>query len=193
MRLGLYVGSFNPVHNGHVKIVDSIIKNKYVDKVFIIPTKNYWHKNSLVSIEHRVNMLKFFETDNIIIHSEYSDLEYTYQIIEKLKEKYKNDSFYLIIGADNIINFDKWMKYEELLKLNLIIINRDGIDIKYYLNKLKKLDKFIIMDIKNIDISSTKIRENINNKRVLKNYLNHNVIDYIYRNKLYDCDFISNA
>ena len=190
MRIGLYVGSFNPVHNGHIKIVDSIIKNKYVDKLFIIPTKNYWHKNSLLSIEHRVNMLKFFETDNIIIHSEYSDLEYTYQIIEELKKKYENDSFCLIIGADNIINFDKWKNYKELLKLNFIIINRNSIDVKYYLNKYKKLNNFIIVDIKDINISSTKVRENINNKKVLKKYLNHNVIDYIYRNKLYECDFI---
>ena len=50
MKIGVYVGSFNPVHKGHIKIVNHLIKNKYVDKVLVIPTGNYWDKNDLLSI-----------------------------------------------------------------------------------------------------------------------------------------------
>ena len=185
MKIGVYVGSFNPVHKGHVKIVNTILEKEYVDKVLIIPTKNYWDKQDIISVEDRTNMLKIYETDKIIIDTEFSDLEYTYQIMDFLNDKYSNDELCLIIGADNIVNFDKWNHYEDLLKLTLIIVDRDDIDIKYYLDKLNKKDNYVIVNIPNIDISSTKVRENINNKKELKKYIDHSVIKYIEKINLY--------
>ena len=108
MKIGVYVGSFNPVHKGHIRIAKNIVDNKVVDKLLIIPTLSYWDKNNLISLDDRINMLKFYESDKIIIDSEFSSLEYTYQIRNALKEKYKNGAFSLVIGADNIVNFDKW-------------------------------------------------------------------------------------
>ena len=60
MKIGVYVGSFNPVHVGHIKIVNHLLVN-YLDKVIIVPTGNYWNKNNLVDINHRISMLKFYE------------------------------------------------------------------------------------------------------------------------------------
>ena len=57
MKIGIYVGSFNPPHKGHIKIVNHLINN-YLDKVIIIPTGNYWDKLDLVSINDRINMIK---------------------------------------------------------------------------------------------------------------------------------------
>ena len=93
-----------------------------------------------------------------------------------------------IIGADNIINFDKWKNYEELLTYNLVIINRDDIDTPYYLNKLNKKDKYIITEsLPNIDISSTYIRNCIkdNNYEGLDNKIDKKVLKYIKEKKLY--------
>ena len=81
MKIGVYVGSFNPPHNGHKKIANHLVKNKYVDKVLIIPTSNYWNKTNLVNLEHRLNMLNFFKTDNIIINDTLNNIEFTYQIL----------------------------------------------------------------------------------------------------------------
>ena len=64
----------------------------------------------------------------MVIDNELNDLKYTYQIIRKLKKKYKGDELFLIIGADNIIKFNEWKNYKYLLKLNLIICKRDNID-----------------------------------------------------------------
>ena len=50
MKIGVYVGSFNPPHKGHKKIANHLVKNKYVDKVLIIPTSNYWNKTNLVNL-----------------------------------------------------------------------------------------------------------------------------------------------
>ena len=130
MKIGVYVGSFNPVHIGHIKIVKHLINNNYLDKVIIIPTESYWDKTNLVDIKHRINMLKFYENKYIHIDNKLNNYKYTYQILDELKKEYKKDDIYLIIGADNIISFDKWKKYKYLLKYNLIVINRNNIDIK---------------------------------------------------------------
>jgi len=185
MKIGVYVGSFNPPHKGHIKIVNHLINN-YLDKVIIIPTGSYWDKLNLVNIDDRINMLKFYESENIIIDNKNNNLEYTYQILNNLK--YKKDELYLIIGADNIINFDKWKNYEEILTYNLIILNRDNINILDYLEKLNKRDKYIIVnDLPNIDISSTMIRNKLNNKDYnLSMYINDCVLNYIKENKLYE-------
>ena len=58
MKIGVYVGSFNPVHKGHIAIANYIVDNNYVDKLWIVPTGNYWDKLDLVSIDDRINMLK---------------------------------------------------------------------------------------------------------------------------------------
>ena len=182
MKIGVYVGSFNPPHKGHKKIANHLVKNKYVDKVLIIPTSNYWNKTNLVNLEHRLNMLNFFKTDNIIINDTLNNIEYTYQILRELKKD--GNEYSLILGADNIIDFHKWNYYEELLELELLIINRDNINVKEHLDKLNKKEKYKIIDIKNIDISSTYIRNKLNNKTITK-YIDKEILEYIKKENLY--------
>jgi len=188
MKIGIYVGSFNPPHKGHIKIVNHLINN-YLDKIIIIPTGNYWDKKDLISINDRINMLKFYEKENIIIDNKNNNIEYTYEILNNLSREYKKEELYLIIGADNVINFDKWKNYEEVLTYNLIILNRNNINVLEYLNKLNKKDKYIIVnDLPNIDISSTMIRNKIKNNIYdkLSMYLDKEIYDYIKENNLYE-------
>ena len=86
MKIGVYVGSFNPPHKGHIKIVNHLIENKYVDKILIIPTNNYWNKTNLIDLNHRINMLNIFKNEKIIINNTLNNLEYTYQIIRELQK-----------------------------------------------------------------------------------------------------------
>ncbi len=185
MKIGVFVGSFNPVHKLHIKMANILVNNNYVDKLLIIPTNNYWNKTNLIDVKYRIEMLKKYETDKIVIDEEHNNFEYTYQIIESLKEKYPLDEFSLIIGADNIINFNKWKRYEYLLNLELIIFNRNNVNVKFYLNELGKKDKYKIINLDENNVSSTLIRENINNKEILKKYLDDEIIDYILKNDIY--------
>ena len=67
MKLGIYVGSFNPPHKGHTKVASYLVRNGYVDKVLILPTPNYWNKTDLVDIEKRVdNLLRKHKLSTII-------------------------------------------------------------------------------------------------------------------------------
>lgn len=184
MKIGVYVGSFNPVHKGHMKIARHLIENKYLDKILIIPTGNYWNKQNLIDIQDRINMLKTYESDSIIIDTNFNDLQYTYEIFRKLP----NDNIYsLILGADNIINFHKWKNYKWLLKYNLIIINRYDIDINYYLKKYKIKNYTIVDDLPLLDVSSTMIRNLVKEKKYnnLLNFVDEKVLNYIQENDLY--------
>ena len=181
MKIGVYVGSFNPVHIGHIKIVNEIL-DKYLDKVIIVPTGNYWDKKDLIDIKHRINMLKLFENKQIIIDSKNNNYEYTYQILNNLKKEYNNDKLYLIIGADLIPKFHLWKNIDELLKYNILIINRDNIDINKYIKEFKSNNFIIANNIEQIDISSTLIRNDLS---VRKKYLDKKVLKYINDNNLY--------
>ena len=120
MKLGIYIGSFNPPHMGHINVANYLLDNSIVDKVIILPTPNYWNKTDLVDIDSRVDMLRFFETDNIIIDNINNKYQYTYQILRELKKVYKDDQLYLIIGSDNIEKFHLWKNVDEILKNKVI-------------------------------------------------------------------------
>lgn len=186
MKIGVYVGIFNPVHKGHIKIVKHLIKNKYVDKVLIIPTGNYWNKQDLIDISDRINMLKMYEDENIIIDEKLNNITYTSLIFERLPKN--SNSYALIIGADNIVNFNKWYNYESLLKYEIIIVNRDDVCIKYYIDKYKINNYSIVYDLPPLDISSTSIRDMIKNNKLKKNncYIDNNVLEYIKKRDLYN-------
>ena len=179
MKLGVYIGSFNPVHIGHIKVVNYLLDNNYLDKILIVPTLNYWDKNDLASITDRINMLSFFASDKIMIDKEHNHLIYTYELLKELEKVYQ-DELYLIIGADNIINFDKWKNYEKLLEYPIIVMNRDNIDINKFIEKYPNNNFIIINNYPYIRVSSSGIRKRIDSK-----YLDKRVFDYIKKNNLY--------
>ena len=184
MRIGVFVGSFNPVHEGHMHVVNYVIEKGVVDKVLVIPTLPYWDKNDLADITDRVNMLKFYENESIIIDNTHNVYPFTYQVMRALAKDYPNDELMLIIGADNIIQFDEWREYKELLERRIIVVNRNNIDISKYIEKYENKDHFIVLqDFDYINTSSTSIKggEGLNN-------LKPEVYRYIKEHNLYqDC------
>ena len=179
MRIGIYIGSFNPPHLGHKKVIDFLLEKDYVDKVVIVPTKNYWNKTNLIDIEDRINMLKNYENTNIEIDTIHNNYPYTYELLNKLKEVYPTDELYLIIGSDNLDELHEWKNIDDLLNNKIIVLKRGTIKKNPSID-----DKNIIYveDFDNIDISSTEIR---NGKF---EYLDDNIKDYILNNKLYQED-----
>ena len=184
MKIAVYVGSFNPVHKGHIKVVKKILK-EYVDKVIIVPTMSYWNKNNLISIKDRINMLKLYETKDIVIDNKNNNYEFTYQVLRNIQDEYKNDKIYLVIGDDLLKDFDKWKNVSEILKYNIIVIRRNDIEESIY-KKYENYNFIVKNKISSKEISSTIVRNMIlnNNKDVLK-YIDLKVYDYIKRNNLY--------
>lgn len=178
-RLGIYMGSFNPPHKGHLKVINYLLRHNYVDKILVIPTLNYWDKNDLVDVNDRINMLKYFENDKIKIDNKYNKYIYTSELVKELAKEYDQE-LYLIIGADNIIHFDKWKNYQELLKYKIIVMNRDNIDIDKYIKKYKSNNFISVSDYDYLKISSSELRDKLNKK-----YLDERVLKYIEEHNLY--------
>ena len=95
-RLGVYGGTFNPVHKGHKAIVDFLLEKKYVDKVLMIPTENYWGKQNLIDTKYRLDMLKFYENEKIIVSAKYGDFKYTNEILTSLKKDFDPNLLFYI-------------------------------------------------------------------------------------------------
>lgn len=176
MKIGVFVGSFDPVHKGHISIMYYLIDNKIVDKLLVIATGNYWDKQNITDLNKRIEMLSFIKNDNIIIDKKHNKLEYTYQILRALNKENPKDELYLVIGADNANTLYKWSHYNEIIKYGIIVVKRGNVKIKLKINKLIIIDK----DFENI--SSTMIRNNVDK---CKECLNDKVYNYIKTNNLY--------
>ncbi len=192
MKIGIFGGSFNPPHKIHKKIALDLIKRHYVDKVIFVPTgSKYKYKNNLLSDKVRFKMLKLMCEDNKNL--DVSDYElkdhivYTYETLNYFKNKYKEDEIYFICGTDNLSYIDEWNKGTDILSNNkLLIIKRNSTDINTLLDKYNDYkDNIIVTDIKENEISSTKIREMIYNNKRVEIYLDKSVYLYIRDNNLY--------
>ena len=191
MRIGIFGGSFNPPHNRHLEIVKHLL-NGYVDKIIFVPTGvNYEYKNNLLSNEHRYNMVKLITNkyDNI----EVSDYEmkdfvvYTYQTLNYFKNMYYDDEIYFICGSDNLSYIDKWKNGIFLLNnYKFLVIDRNSNRINEFILHFKEFkDNIILIPMELNDLSSTYIRENVNNKALILEHLDVDVADYIWKNNLY--------
>ena len=176
MKIGVFVGSFDPVQNAHISIMKYLTTNNIVDHLLVIATGNYQGKQNITELDKRLAMLDLIKMDNVEINKKYNNYKYTYQILRELNKEYPNDKLYLVIGADNAIYINEWDNYDEIIKNGIIVIKRDNIKAKLNAPDVIYINK----DFSNI--SSTKIRNNLNK---YKSYLDKNVYNYIKDNNLY--------
>ena len=199
-KIGVFGGTFNPIHNGHIYLAKSAYELLNLDKVLVIPSGFSYQKSgeNVLSKYIRADMVKLAIKDYPYL--EYSDIEvkkegnsYTYSTILDLKEEYLDALLYLIIGADTLFNIESWKNIETLLSNCILsVMLRDDhnksevIKMCNYLN-VKYNSKAEIIDIEKIDISSTNIRNSIKNGNFTNdcNELPSNVYKYIIDNALY--------
>ena len=185
-KIGIYGGSFNPIHNGHIYMARYAVKVLKLDKLIIVPVGKPSHRNdNLVDGQKRLEMCRLAFKDDIKI--EVSDIEiksdkisYTFDTLLDIMELYPDSKYYEIIGEDSGEYFHKWKNYEEILKKAKIVIFRR----KGYSTLLKNKS---ILEIKNdfLEYSSTEIRANILKGKSIENMLPKDVLEYIKEYNLY--------
>lgn len=196
MRIGIFGGAFNPVHNGHLNIADAFYEDLSLDKLLFIPTAKPPHKSDegLLSGEDRVNMLRLalenkpYEISTIEFERE--DKSYTYNTLLELKKLYPDSDFFLIIGADQFVNFDKWYRYSDILNMvTLCTSARENEEEKQLIIKSAKRlgikDRFYMSSRAVIRVSSSEIRKKIKNGSDVSMLLPKKVFDYISEKGLY--------
>lgn len=199
MNIGLFGGTFNPVHNGHLLIANTFFKQLNLNELLFIPNYISPFKigdNNLIQDFHRIEMLKLAVSENISFKIELfeinkQEVSFTINTLDFLKKKYSNsDNFFLLIGADQTQYFHKWKDWMKILdKVTLCISGRDNV-VEMFNDEVKNHiinNNISIKIIKSpfIDISSSEIRNKIKNKIGVNNLLDQRVIEYIRQNNLY--------
>lgn len=191
MRIGVFGGSFNPLHKMHEDIAHSLKKSDLLDKIIFVPTgSEYKYKNNLLPDQNRYDMVKLItDAYDYLDVSDYelkSEVVYTCETLAYFKDKYPKDEIYFICGLDNLSYIDSWKNAEYILNnFKILVIKRDTDDLE---KVMKRLDAYksniLVVDMKENPISSTAIRKDItdSNNSV---YLNENVLKYIKDNDLY--------
>ncbi len=192
MKLCVFQGTFNPIHNAHLKMAEYILQNYGFDKILFIPAYKPPHKDyNLKMSEHRFKMVQLAVSSNPKF--EISDIEYkndrisfTYLTIQELYKKYDiKDKINFIIGTDAFEKIDSWYETDKLKELVdfIIFVRQNELD-KNRFQHLKGYNyKFAQMDFE--DISSTQIRDNIKTGKSIKNLVPEQVERYIRENELY--------
>lgn len=194
MKIGIFGGSFNPVHNGHIRLALFYKEKLQLDLILVIPANIPPHKSvqNFVSADDRINMLKLaFEDYDFVkvsdIEFKISGKNYTVKTLTELKKEYPNDEFYLIVGGDMFLCFETWKEYEQILSMCKVCTaprTKDELNLLFnYQNKIDR-DKqnTVVLDIPVLAISSTEIR---NDRNLLKNFVPEKVYDYIVLKDLY--------
>ena len=164
MNIAIFGGSFDPPHFGHDDVVKSALKNLNIDKLIIIPTflnpfksefgappnlRLQWCRTLWENLSPKIIVSDYETTQNRAVA--------TIESVIYFKNKFNADKIYLIIGADQLKNLDKWHKFDELRELvSFVVASRDGIRVESNLQKL---------DI-NVKISSSKIKSELNFKHI---------------------------
>lgn len=189
-RIGIFGGSFNPIHVGHALIASYIVESGAVDTLWLmVSPQNPLKENSgLASDYHRLRMTELVSRriENVITSAFEFDLpkpSYTIDTLNALQEKFPDDEFYLVIGADNWCLFDKWKAGEEIItKYHILIYPRRGYDIVI---PEKYSDRVEVVNAPLIEVSSTLIRERLAQMKSVSFYVSEAVEKYILKNKLY--------
>ena len=194
MDLCLFQGTFNPIHNAHLRVANYVINNNLAKKIVFIPAWEPPHKTLDENLsKHRFNMVKLAISNNPSF--EISDIEYkrkgksyTYLTICELKDRYKlNDKINFIIGTDAFRKIETWYEIEKLKNmLHFLIFYRDVNFDENEFTYLKNKDyDFEFLPLEFEDISSSDIRQSISNGIYPQNKIPKEIEEYIKNNDLY--------
>ncbi|MFL9829933.1 nicotinate (nicotinamide) nucleotide adenylyltransferase [Flavobacterium sp. ARAG 55.4] len=191
MKIGLYFGTFNPIHVGHLIIANHMAEHSDLDQVWLVVTPHnpLKKKSTLLDDYHRLQMVYLATEDYPKLKP--SDIEfklpqpnYTVNTLVHLEEKYPNHEFSLIMGEDNLKSLHKWKNYEAILAHHEIYVY-PRISSETENLELKNHAKIHLIDAPVVEISSTTIRNNIKSAKNIRPLLSPKVWEYIDHNLFY--------
>ena len=190
MNIGLFGGSFNPIHNGHVRLAKSLLQEAALDEVWFLvsPQNPFKQDQQLLDDDKRLQLVRLALKEEPQLMA--SDFEfhlpkpsYTWNTLQALEREYPERKFTLLIGGDNWEAFDKWYRYEDILKrYPIIVYPREGSkvpDVKFQVSDIQ------IVETPLINISSTQIRQRLQEGKSVRGLVNTEVAMVIEQEHLY--------
>jgi len=189
MHVGLFFGSFNPVHVGHLALANYMLSFTDMDEVWLVvsPQNPLKEKNQLLNQNHRLLLVNLATEDHPKIKSSsiefgLSQPSYTINTLVHLKEKYPLYRFSLIMGQDNLHSFSKWKNYEEILKnYHIYVYPRPNVG----RSEFDEHTHVHFTEAPLMEISSTFIRQSIKNKKDIRFFLPEKVWEEIEAGSFY--------
>ena len=194
-KIGLFGGTFNPVHNGHLNLLRQIQAEMQFDELLLIPSHIPPHKevSDLASGKDRLQMLALAIEDmpeagvcDIELHT--SGKSYTIDTLRKLRRIFPTGEFYFIVGTDMLLTFDEWKQWRDILKLTYLVAS--GRNEGEYTSLVKKAEelnreRIIVLQTEPFPVSSTEIRKKLKVGEDVSELLPPKVLRYIEQKRLY--------
>ena len=189
MKIGLFFGSFNPVHIGHLIIANHLVEHTELEKVWMVlsPQNPFKKKNSLASNYDRLHLLRLAIGDHPKIKASKIEFDlpvpsYTIDTLTYLKEINPENTYSLIMGGDNLANFHKWKNYEKILEEHDIFVYKRPNQGNH---RFVDHHKVHFVEAPLLDISATFIRKNIREGKSVQFLVPEEVYNYLKSSHLY--------
>lgn len=189
MQIGLFFGSFNPIHNGHLIIANHILNETALKKIWFVvsPQNPLKSEGTLLDEYNRLHLVRLAVEDDTRLKA--SDIEfflprpsYTLHTLLKLKEKFPDHTFSVIMGSDSFMNLHKWKNFETIVKnYTIMVYKRPGHEA---MNSIIKAEPFVV-NAPMIEISATLIRKLIKVKKSIRYMVPEKVMEEIMRGGYY--------
>jgi nicotinate-nucleotide adenylyltransferase len=188
-RIGIFGGTFDPPHKGHMAIADQAMKQLGLDAVYFVPAYIPPHKQqySSTTAQHRMRMLKLAVRGRkkyrvSALELQRRGISYTIDTLKGFKQRFPNYDLILILGADNLLQFHSWNSPKTILQLaSLAVYKRKGFSLPL---KERSVD-FILLKGRMLRVSSTEIRNKIGNGIPVRTFVPHSIVRYIKQHALY--------
>lgn len=191
MKVGLYFGTFNPIHVGHLIIANHMAENSGLDQIWLVVTPHNPHKKKSTLLDDYIRLEMVHQATKEYIKLRPSDIEfklpqpnYTVNTLAYLQEKYPKHQFSLIMGEDNLNSLHKWKNYDVLLSNHSVFVYPRIFE-KTEPTQFENHPNVTFIDAPIVEISSTFIRESIAKGKNIRPMLPPEVFDYVDVNNLY--------
>lgn len=191
-RVGIFGGAFDPPHIGHLRLAQQCRERLGLEELLIVPSFHSPHKpNPNTDFDRRLEMCRrtfkgklYTVTD---IERQIGGEGYTINTLRKIKESYPHGTkFFLIIGGDMLFYFDKWFRYESILKeCSVVAAAREEDSYADLTEKAAELGHVKVLNLPVTEISSTEIRERLKGGEDISELLTAEAAEYVAENKLY--------
>lgn len=193
IKLGLFGGSFDPIHNGHLTLATWTQQSLSLDRIMLVPAATPPHKlnHAMTSAVHRLRMVElaiqnYPHLEVSAVEIERQGISYTIDTVVYFRKKYHlaQNQLYLIIGADNLSEFSTWKDpYRILHQCQVVVLPRSNVQLSDLPTAIQR--QVIVLAAPLIDISATEIRHRIKNHQPISYLVPPAVEQYIYQHQLY--------
>jgi nicotinate-nucleotide adenylyltransferase len=188
LKIGLYFGSFNPVHVGHLIIANHVLNETEIEKIWFVvsPQNPFKSETSLLNEYHRLHLIRVATEDDPRIKA--SDIEfglpkpsYTSATLAYLQEKHPEHEFYIVMGSDSFQNIRKWKNADVIINnYRIYVYTRPGFEVKDHFGAQVE-----VLDAPLLQISATHIREFIRDRKSVRYLLPEKVLEEIEKGGYY--------